>query len=638
MRQTVKEEVASARPDKQPRRPLSWRKKLVFGLLTTGLFLVVFEGILAVCGVRPVLEQSDPYVGFARSVPLFVPVADTAPPQQLITSPGKQVWFNPQTFVNPKPSGVNRVFCVGGSTTFGRPYSDSTSYVGWLRALLPVVDSDQTWEVINAGGVSYASYRIAALMEELVQYQPDLFIVYVAQNEFLERRTYAAMFEQPPMALALQAASARTRTFALVSQILKPIRSSEGVKDILPAEVDERLNHTIGPVDYTRDDVWQSQVLRHYELNLKRMIALARSVGADVVLVTPASNEKDYSPFKSVLDGSLTAEQQARVEQLQTQAAIDQQAARWDEGVNRYREVLAIDPRLAESRYQLGRCLYELERYPEAQSEFRAAINEDVCPLRAIDSIVSSIRTIASEERIPLVDFERLLRQESQAQLGHACLGNEYFLDHVHPNIEVHQRLACWIIDRLIEVNMVEGDGGNLKAGQSEFDLVVKRIYESIDLQQHGVALRNLAKVLHWSGKFELAAARASDALDLLPGDPESRFVLADCLKNMGDVEGALSQYEQLFADGRDYGRAYLPYGELLSKCGHYEQSKAYCMLAIMREPDNAYAYLVLANSHLALGENEFARESLDRAAALKPSQTFMLDTLKQMQAQLGSE
>jgi tetratricopeptide (TPR) repeat protein len=152
------------------------------------------------------------------------------------------------------------------------------------------------------------------------------------------------------------------------------------------------------------------------------------------------------------------------------------------------------------------------------------------------------------------------------------------------------------------------------------------------------VALRNLAKVLHWSGKFELAAARASDALDLLPGDPESRFVLADCLKNMGDVEGALSQYEQLFADGRDYGRAYLPYGELLSKCGHYEQSKAYCMLAIMREPDNAYAYLVLANSHLALGENEFARESLDRAAALKPSQTFMLDTLKQMQAQLGSE
>ena len=37
----------------------------------------------------------------------------------------------------------------------------------------------------RSGGVSYASYRVAALMEELVRYEPDLFVIYSGHNEFL---------------------------------------------------------------------------------------------------------------------------------------------------------------------------------------------------------------------------------------------------------------------------------------------------------------------------------------------------------------------------------------------------------------------------------------------------------------------
>ena len=38
-------------------------------------------------------------------------------------------------------------------------------------------DPTRNWEVINTGGLSYASYRVAALMEQLVEYQPDLFVI-----------------------------------------------------------------------------------------------------------------------------------------------------------------------------------------------------------------------------------------------------------------------------------------------------------------------------------------------------------------------------------------------------------------------------------------------------------------------------
>ena len=99
-------------------------------------------------------------------------------------------YFNAQRFSANKAPRTFRIFCLGGSTTYGRPYNDHTSYVGWLRELLPLADDRRQYEVINAGGISYASYRVASLMDELCGYEPDLFVVYMGHNEFLEQRTY----------------------------------------------------------------------------------------------------------------------------------------------------------------------------------------------------------------------------------------------------------------------------------------------------------------------------------------------------------------------------------------------------------------------------------------------------------------
>ncbi len=115
---------------------------------------------------------------------------------------------------------------MGGSTTYGHPYWDATSFAGWLRQYLPVVDPEHNWEVINAGGISYASYRVAALMEELSQYEPDIFIVYSVHNEFLERRTYADMFDQPAAAVHLTSLLSRTRVWTAQNNWCGPRGSS----------------------------------------------------------------------------------------------------------------------------------------------------------------------------------------------------------------------------------------------------------------------------------------------------------------------------------------------------------------------------------------------------------------------------
>ncbi len=423
----------------------------------------------------------------------------------LETSPGKRVWFNSQAFPEKKPAATRRVFCVGGSTTYGRPFADLTSYTGWLRELLPIVDDSSEWEVINAGGVSYASYRVAGVMEELAQYEPDLFIVYTAHNEFLERRTYEGMFEQSRWSRDLNATLQKTRTWALVERVLsKSQRPAESSAELLPAEVDEILNHSIGPRDYHRDDDWHANVLRHYEWNLARMVAIARDAGAEIVFVAPASNLRDCWPFKSETSSALSDDRAAEIEQQLELASLMIADERSEAALATCEAILSVDPRNALAHFQAGRALFGLKRFDEAKAAFTRAMDEDVCPLRATSNITAAVFRVAEQQRVMLVDFQHRLDTKCHDELGHGCVGGEHFLDHVHPTIDVHRDLARWIIAELQQQAWLSGG----PPSEAEILQVRQRVESQIDSDFQGVAFRNLAKVLHWAGKFHEAAPR----------------------------------------------------------------------------------------------------------------------------------
>ncbi len=247
-----------------PKSSLSTRKKACYSLVATGLFFVALECLLALSGVQPTIADRDPFVGFESSIPLFVE-QNQGGQVFMRTAPGKLSFFNWQGFAKQKPEGTQRIFCLGGSTTFGRPYDDRTSFAGWLREMLPLADRGRRWEVINAGGISYASYRVAALMDELVGYSPDLFIVYTGHNEFLEERTYRELQSQQPGLRRVAASLHRSRTFSLAHRLFFPDPMISEGRSMMPAEVDAILDHSVGPDLYQRDDrlrARRSQALR----------------------------------------------------------------------------------------------------------------------------------------------------------------------------------------------------------------------------------------------------------------------------------------------------------------------------------------------------------------------------------------
>ena len=123
------------------RTPLPRWKKAAFGAVTVVLLLGLLELTLLVAGVQPATDDADPFVGFSSNVPHFeVESGNVRRPAS------RETVMNEFAFPETKPPNTSRIFCVGGSTTYGRPFWDDTSFAGYLRELLPAASSaDRGW-------------------------------------------------------------------------------------------------------------------------------------------------------------------------------------------------------------------------------------------------------------------------------------------------------------------------------------------------------------------------------------------------------------------------------------------------------------------------------------------------------------
>ncbi len=585
--------------------PLPVWKKGLFALVAFLGFFALLEAALGLAGFQPALYEEDPYVGFASNIPLYV----ERPGGWMETAPNKLQAFNRQRFRRLKPRGVRRIFSVGGSTTYGRPYEDEGSFSAFLRALLPLADPSREWEVINAGGVSYASYRVAKLMEELVDYEPDLFVVYSGHNEFLERRTYADLIETAPLVADAGGLLSRTRIYSAGARLLRPpaAPAADRRREVLETEVDAILDHSVGPEDYSRDDRWRRQVLAHYRYNLDRMVNVARSVGAEILFVVPASNLADCSPFKSEPNGGLSAEDRERFEQFRAQARRTPDAAGRLELLD---AAAQLAPRAAAVEYERGRALQALGRAEEAVKAYRKAIDEDVCPLRAPSEVAEILREVAHGRDVPLVDFAATVGRLSRDGIA----DKEYFLDHVHLTLAGYRLLALDVVEALKR----EGIVGSSEAWTEDAVAAASaRVESRIDGEAQGIALRNLAKVFTWAGKTDEAAELALRATELAGDDAESYALLGRSAAADGRVSQALESYGKALEIRPDFPQARFNLAYLLMSEGRLEEAIGHYREAIRLKLDYREAYTGLGIAQRFLRQPKAAEGSFRKALEL---------------------
>ena len=429
--------------------PLPIHRRLwLFRAIAVLLGLSLFPLAEAVCigfdWGRPT-EFDDPFVGFSAVQPLFVRDA-TGEHYEIPKS--RRKFFAPESFLFAKPPNTFRIFCLGESTVQGHPYSKETSFTTWLQLGLKDADPERNWEVVNCGGVSYASYRLVPILQECLNYQPDLFILAVGHNEFLEDRTYGHVKRGP---LAGQTWLTQRRTFVLLREGLLRLTGRDSKPELddrpaLPADADALLDYYDGLRAYHHDPHWHAGVVEHYDFNMRRMIALSQQAGVPVIAIRQPSNLADCEPFKSEHRPGLSANDlalwQEKFEQAQSLYRSD-----LPEAVELIEAALNIDDQYAAAHYELGKCYETLRRDDAARAAFIRARDVDVCPLRMITALEERLFDLSADADVPLLDAHELL--ESHTSTG--ILGLPLLCDHVHPSFEGHQMIADALIDLMAE-------------------------------------------------------------------------------------------------------------------------------------------------------------------------------------------
>jgi tetratricopeptide (TPR) repeat protein len=342
-----------------------------------------------------------------------------------------------------KPPGTLRIFVLGGSAAQGVP-NPRFSFGRILEVMLRERYPGVRFELVNAAMTAINSHVVLEIARDCAAQQPDLFIVYMGNNEVVGPYGPGTVFQEWSPSLPLIRAGLRlrsTRTGQLVSNTmgsLHPHKTSRTWRGMAMF-----MDHAVAV-----DDPRLSPTYANLRQNVSDICRLARRAGAPVILSTIAVNLRDCPPFASQHRADLRTDQLQKWESIYRAGIELQNENRCAEAFARYESAGRLDDRFAELQFRMGVCLAALGRLEEARERFLAARDLDVLRFRADRAINTAIReAFAQESRdgTQLVDAERLLAA-SAAGAGE-ILGKDVFFDHVHFTYDGNYRLARLFVD-----------------------------------------------------------------------------------------------------------------------------------------------------------------------------------------------
>ncbi len=354
-----------------------------------------------------------------------------------------RVAFSPNTspdyFLNPKPPGTYRIFCLGGSTTVGFPYSYVGSFSTFLRDRLHAIFPEKNIEIINLGMTATNSFTVLDIAREVVDLQPDLFIVYDGHNEFygaLGIASHESLGGSRWLTLAylrlihIKAFILLRNTFTTVAGFFKPASTPEEGGTMM-----ERLAR--GQYIPYASTTYQN-ALKIFKANMLELTEICSSHNISLILTSQVSNVRDQPPFVSEENSTITLD---RLSTFNT--AFNAGLTLWMEGhpdsaLEQFYKSAAIDSLRADVHYQIARCLGSLGQETNARREYIAARDYDKLRFRASSDFNTAILGMNNNDRTVAVDMEAAFMHEAPD----STIGNDLILEHLHPNARGYFTIA----------------------------------------------------------------------------------------------------------------------------------------------------------------------------------------------------
>ncbi len=396
------------------------------------------------------LEVGLSVVGFGRPATFFVPSGQDG----LVTTNYWYIWFQRSTRTTSphpcliraaKPSDTIRLFVLGESAAMGTP-NPAFSFARILEIMLQERFPGHRVEVVNAAVRGIDSHVIAPISRECARLEPDLFVVYMGNNEVIGQHGPTTFLGRHPGLIG-------------PLQRVKQTRFAQGlraaIESVTPASSGQepfQAMESFRACRVARDDPRREGTYRSYRRHLVQICENGLASGAGVVVATVPVNLKDCPPLASLHRCDLTAEQLQAWQSLYASAVAHEEQGHYADAIAGYQEAAAIDDRYAELHFRVARCHLALGDTPAARTHFSLARDRDALQFRTDSRLNEIVRDVASEyagKQVHLVDLERDLASSCFCPDG--IPGASLFNDHVHCTFEGDYEVARLLLPTVVE-------------------------------------------------------------------------------------------------------------------------------------------------------------------------------------------
>ena len=552
--------------------------------------------------------------------------------------------FVPIRFKAEKPKGVYRIFILGGSAAQGIP-DPAYSFARILDVMLQIRYPDTKFEILPLAMTAINSHVVLEIAKDCIKYDPDLFIVYLGNNEVVGPYGPGTMLTpiiSNRLLLHLIIKLKATKVYQLINMGMEklnilnlPYGRWKGMEMFLQNQV--RLNDPRLEIAYN-----------NFNDNLEKLNQLSRENNLKIIYSTVVSNLKDCPPFNSVHRGDIKSLDIQKWNELYSSGSAYEKAGEYSAAIAKYLEAVKIDSQYANLHYKLGRCYWHTGNFTEAGKCYERAMEHDCNRFRADDRINEVIRNAATELKSTTFLADAL--SEIQQQSPHGIPGNEFLYEHVHLNFQGNYLIAKTILNQLEhilpDVLKDQRTNGTVQISDSLcaaylaynnfeqyriLELVLNglikqppftnQLYHAETIKHLENELDSIRHVMQ-AQYFNHTINTFEDALRKRPADWWLHYKFADYLADdhVCKYLEAEDQYLFVIRTIPHDPNAYIKLGVILGKLGRLQEALNYFQLALKINPAIARAYFNSGLIYQKLKNLDLAFENYERAVYYEPA------------------
>lgn len=289
-----------------------------------------------------------------------------------------------------KKSNSFRIFVFGESSAAGYPYDPNAAFSKYIKQKLQLEYPESKIEVINLSMSAISSYVLLDLAPGIIEYKPDLVLIYTGHNEY-----YGAL------GVASTESISQSRTLIKFVLWAEQFKITELLKNSIT-----RISYAFSDPDNSPSTLMAKMVgnqsisfkselyyegLEQFHDNMQEIINIMKQNKIPIIIGTLVSNLKDLKPFISEKSDSFPSANQV----------FDEAKELWIKG-----------------------------DFKESKSKFTFAKDLDLLRFRAPEDINKIILELGNKNSIPVVKVDSIFTSKS----SNGIIGNELMTDHLHPN------------------------------------------------------------------------------------------------------------------------------------------------------------------------------------------------------------